>query len=40
MSLLDRLDHFALSRARPVTLPLLRLMLAEEAAAAEPARTA
>ena len=27
---LDQLDHFALARARPVTLPLLRLMLAEE----------
>jgi DnaA family protein len=40
MSLLDRLDHFALSRARPVTLPLLRLMLAEDSAATETAKTA
>ena len=31
MALLDRLDHFALANARPVTLPLLRLMLAEAA---------
>jgi DnaA-homolog protein len=40
MGLLDRLDHFALARGRPVTLPLLRLMLAEDLAATEPARTA
>jgi DnaA-homolog protein len=39
MALLDRLDQFALSRARPVTLPLLRLMLAEDAATTEAART-
>ena len=32
MALLDRLDRFALGRQRGVTLPLLRLMLAEEAA--------
>ncbi len=30
MRLLDRLDQFALARARPVTVPLLRLMLQEE----------
>ncbi len=30
MRLLDRLDEFALSKARRITLPLLRLMLAEE----------
>ena len=30
MQLLDRLDDYALSRARPVTVPLLRQMLAEE----------
>ena len=29
MGLLDRLDHFALAQARPVTLPLLRRMVAE-----------
>jgi DnaA family protein len=34
MRLLDRLDAFALARARPVTLPLLRQLLVEEAAAA------
>jgi DnaA-homolog protein len=33
MALLDRLDDFALSRARAVTVPLLRTMLAEEGAA-------
>lgn len=32
MQLLDRLDDYALSRARPVTVPLLRQMLAEEPA--------
>ena len=32
MRLLDRLDHYALSRARPVTVPLLRQMLAEDPA--------
>jgi DnaA family protein len=31
MQWLDRLDEFSLARARPVTVPLLRLMLAEEA---------
>jgi hypothetical protein len=31
MRLLDRLDDYALARARPVTVPLLRQMLAEEA---------
>ncbi len=31
MQLLDRLDRFALARSRPVTVPLLKLMLAEEA---------
>ncbi len=30
MHLLDRLDRFALARARPVTVPLLRQMLQEE----------
>lgn len=30
MALLDRLDEYALSRARPVTVPLVRAMLAEE----------
>jgi DnaA family protein len=40
MSLLDRLDHFALSRGRPVTLPLLRLMLAEDGIANEAMKTA
>lgn len=30
MGLLDRLDEYALSRARPVTVPLVRAMLAEE----------
>jgi DnaA family protein len=30
MRLLDRLDEFALAKARPVTVPLLRQMLAEE----------
>jgi DnaA family protein len=30
MSLLDRLDEFALARSRTVTVPLLRTMLAEE----------
>lgn len=33
MALLDRLDEFALSRARAVTVPLLRTMLAEEGTA-------
>jgi len=32
MRLLDRLDHYALARARPVTVPLLRQMLVEEGA--------
>jgi DnaA family protein len=32
MALLDRLDDFALASARPVTVPLLKRMLAEEAA--------
>jgi DnaA-homolog protein len=32
MALLDRLDEFALASARPVTVPLLRRMLAEETA--------
>lgn len=32
MTLLDRLDEYALSRARPVTVPLLKAMLAEEGA--------
>lgn len=32
MRLLDRLDEFALARARSVTVPLLRQMLAEQAA--------
>lgn len=32
MRLLDRLDQYALARARPVTVPLLRQMLAEEGA--------
>jgi DnaA family protein len=31
MRLLDRLDDYALAHARPVTVPLLRQMLAEEA---------
>ena len=30
MRLLDRLDHFALARARAVTVPLLRQMLDED----------
>jgi DnaA family protein len=30
MRLLDRMDHFALARQRPVTVPLLRQMLQEE----------
>ncbi|MDO8418620.1 MAG: DnaA regulatory inactivator Hda [Rubrivivax sp.] len=30
MRLLDRLDHFALAKGRPVTVPLLRQMLVEE----------
>lgn len=33
MPLLDRLDEFALARSRPVTVPLLRQMLAEEGGA-------
>ena len=33
MSLLDRLDEFALSRSRAVTVPLIRTMLAEESTA-------
>ncbi len=33
MGLLDRLDAFALARKRPVTLPLLRQMLEDEACA-------
>ena len=39
MQMLDRLDRFALARARPVTVPLVRQMLAEEGAwpAVEPA---
>ncbi len=36
MQLLDRLDHFSLARGRQVTVPLLRLMLAEDETA--PAR--
>ena len=32
MALLDRLDEFALASARPVTVPLLKRMLAEETA--------
>jgi DnaA family protein len=32
MPLLDRIDHFALARSRRITVPLLRLMLAEEGA--------
>jgi DnaA family protein len=32
MRLLDRLDRFALAKARPVTVPLLRQMLQEEGA--------
>jgi DnaA family protein len=35
MRLLDRLDAYALARARAVTLPLLRQLLAEEPAAAD-----
>ena len=31
-ALLDRLDEFALASQRPVTVPLLRRMLAEDAA--------
>jgi DnaA family protein len=31
MQLLDRMDRFALARQRPVTVPLLRLMLQEDA---------
>jgi DnaA-homolog protein len=40
MPLFDRLDEFALSLARPVTVPLLRRMLAEalDAPAVDPAR--
>lgn len=38
MRLLDRLDEFALSRARSVTVPLLRQMLAEQAAQEQTAR--
>ena len=34
MRLLDRLDRFALAKARPVTVPLLRQMLQEDAAEA------
>ena len=34
MGLLDRLDAFALSRSRAVTVPLLKLMLTEEGATA------
>jgi DnaA family protein len=34
MSLLDRLDEFALARSRAVTVPLIRTMLAEEGTAA------
>ncbi|HNU11136.1 MAG TPA: DnaA regulatory inactivator Hda [Rubrivivax sp.] len=34
MNLLDRLDHYALSRSRAITVPLLRSMLAEEGQAA------
>ena len=30
MALLDRLDEFSLSRARQITVPLLKTMLAEE----------
>ena len=30
MQLLDRLDTFALAKARPVTVPLLRQMLTEQ----------
>ncbi len=33
MRLLDRLDDFSLARSRPVTVPLLRTMLAEQAPA-------
>ena len=33
MRLLDRLDEYALAHARPVTVPLLRQMLAEHAMA-------
>lgn len=36
MQLLDRLDEFALARARHVTVPLLRQMLAEQGAAVVP----
>jgi len=32
MRLLDRLDRFALAKARPVTVPLVRQMLVEEGA--------
>lgn len=35
MQLLDRLDHYALSHARLVTVPLLRRMLAENPAASD-----
>jgi DnaA family protein len=31
MHLLDRLDRYTLARSRPVTVPLLKMMLAEEA---------
>lgn len=34
MALLDRLDEYALSRSRPVTVPLVRSMLAEQGSAA------
>jgi DnaA family protein len=34
MQLLDRMDHFALARQRPLTVPLLRQMLQEDAAEA------
>jgi len=37
MRLLDRLDEFALAKGRAVTVPLLKLMLAEEGAAPETA---
>ncbi|MDE2081102.1 MAG: DnaA regulatory inactivator Hda [Burkholderiales bacterium] len=37
MHLLDRLDGYGLAQARRITLPLLRQMLAEDAAAAVPA---
>ncbi len=37
MPLFERLDEFALSLARPVTVPLLRQMLAEDTSPSEPA---